>query len=127
MKQSNTIGSRREHIIKNLKFNYDKLNDLLYVYKENSNVYANVVIGEFHIELDKEGNVVGVEILKAFDLLSEYGITMELLENIKKVNLKIVTRDNSLLIFLMIASLMEEKSIPITMNGLESPIMQAMS
>ena len=114
-------------MIKNLKHNYDKINDLLYAYVEDSNVYANVVIGDFHIEFNKEGNVIGVEIMKASDFLNEYNVTKDLLENIKKIDLKIVIRDNSLLIFLMMASLIEEKSIPITMNDLESPIMQAMA
>ena len=127
MRQSNTTRSKREYTVKNLKFDYDKSNDLLYVYKEDSSVYANVIIGEFHIELDKEGNVVGVEVLNASELLSEYGVNKDLLVNMKKTELKIVVRNNSLLIFLMISSLIEEKSIPITMNDLESPIMRAMA
>jgi len=127
MRQSNTIRNRKEYIVKNLKFDYDKYNDLLYIYKENSDVYANVVIGEFHIEFDRESSVVGMEILNASELLSEYGINENLLTNMKKAELKIVLRDNSLLIFLLLSSPAEEKSVPITMNGLESPLMQAMA
>lgn len=126
MKQLNTIGNRREYLIRDLKFNYDNLNDLFYVYKENSSVYANVVIGDFHVEFSKEGQVVGIEILNASDLLEEYDVSKDMLENIKKVEIKIVNKDNSLLIFLMIASLADvEKAVPITMNNFESPMMQA--
>ena len=127
MRQSNTTKNRKEYIVKNLKFKYNNYNDLLYLYKEDSNVYANVIIGGFHIEFDKEGSVVGMEVLNASELLNEYGIDNMLLTNISKAELKVVVRDNSLLIFLMLSSLVEEKSIPITLNGLESPLMQAMA
>lgn len=127
MRQSNTIRNRKEYTVKNLKFDYDKFNDLLYIYKEDSSVYANIVIGEFHIDIDKEGNIVGVEVLNASELLNEYGVNKNLLINLKTVEMKVVVRDNSLLMFLMLGSLVEEKSIPITMNGFESPIMQAMA
>lgn len=127
MKRLNITGNRSEYLIRDLKFNYDNLNDLLYIYKENSSVYANVVIGDFHVEFSKEGQVVGMEILNASDLLEEYDVSKDMLENIKKVEIKIVNRDNSLLIFLMIASLTDvEKAVPITMNNFESPIMRAM-
>ena len=127
MKRLNTTGNRSEYLIKGLKFNYDNLNDLLYVYKENSSVYANVVIGDFHVEFSKEWQVVGMEILNASDLLGEYDVSKDMLENIKKIEIKIVNRDNSLLIFLMIASLADvERAVPITMNNFESPIMQAL-
>jgi len=115
---------RKEYIIKNLKFNYDKLNDLLYIYKENSKIYTNIVIGEFHLEFSKEGEIVGMEVLKASELLSEYGMSQKLLENIDNVNFKVVINNNSLLVFLGINALNEEKSATITMNDIKSPIMQ---
>lgn len=124
MKPLNIQGNRRQYLVKNLKFNYDSLNDLLYVYKPESNVYANVVIGEFHLEFDKNGEVVGLEVLKASEILSEYEVSEETLKNIEKINIKIVIRDNSLLMFLMIFALNEQKSIPVTMNSLKSPLMQ---
>jgi len=127
MKPLNIQGNRKEYLVKNLKFNYDSLNDLLYVYKSDCNVYANVVVGEFHLEFSKEGNVVGLEVLKASEILDEYEITKEILENIKAVSLKIVTRENSLLVFLGINTLNIQKSVAITTNNLESPLMQSMA
>ncbi|MAG20360.1 hypothetical protein CL618_02920 [archaeon] len=127
MKQLNITRSRKEYIIKDLKFNYDKLNDLLYVYRENSNVYTNIVVGEFHLEFDKEGEIVGMEILKASELLSEYGILKKSLENIENVSFKVVVNNNSLLVFLGINALNEEKSATITMSDIKSPIMQVVA
>lgn len=127
MKQLNITGSRKEYSIKNLRFNYDRLNDILYVYKKDSSAYSNVMIGEFHLEIDRKGEVVGIEILKASELLKEYGISRRILENIDGVDLRVVVKNNSMLVFLVIRALKQEKSATITMNNLESPVMAAIA
>lgn len=127
MKQANITRGKKQYFIKNLKYDYDKLNDLLYVYKKDSNVYSNVMIGEFHLEFDKNMNVVGLEILKASDILDAYNIPKRILENIEKVELKVVVKNNSLLVFMIIHALNQEKSAAITMNNLEAPIMKAIA
>jgi uncharacterized protein YuzE len=127
MRQLNTIRNRKESFIRNLKFHYDELNDLLYAYKENSAVYSNVMIGEFHLEFNKNKELVGIEILKASDILKEYGISQAILKNIQKVDLKAVINNNSLLVFITIYSKGQHKSAAITMSNLESPIMRAIA
>ena len=127
MKRLNITGYRKEYLVKNMKFNYDELNDLLYVYKKDSSVYSNVMIGEFHLELNKNGEIVGIEILKASEILSEFDIPQEILQHIDKAELKVVIRNNSLLVSLMIHGLDQDKSATITMNNLESPIMHAIA
>lgn len=127
MKQSNITRNRKEQFIGNLEFNYDKLNDLLYVYKKNSNVYSNVMIGDFHLEFNRNNELVGIEVLNASEILGEYGIPLKILENIKKVDLKVITRGNSLLVFMIIDSMDQTKSATITMNNLEAPIMEAIA
>ena len=127
MKQSGTIRNRKEHFIRNLEFNYDELNDLLYVYKKNSTVYSNVMIGDFHLEFNKNSELVGIEVLNALDILGEYEIHGNILKNINKVDLKVVTSGNSLLVFMIIYSMNQAKSAAITMNNLEAPIMEAIS
>jgi uncharacterized protein YuzE len=127
MKRSNITRNRKEKMIQNLEFSYDKKNDLLYVYNKKASVYTNVVVGEFHIEFSKEGDVVGVEVLRASDLLKEYGISKRLLENINDVTLKVVVQGNSLLVFMIISALNEEKTATITMNNLASPMMKAVT
>lgn len=124
MKPSNIIRNRTEQTIHNLKFNYDKLNDLLYAYKENSSVYTNIIIGNFHLEFNKDNELVGIEILNATDILAEYNIPNKFLESIQKMNLKIVTNGNSMLIFLILSTTTETKSATITLNNLEIPIMK---
>ena len=124
MRLSNITRNRREYLVKKLKFNYDKENDLFYTYKEDSQVYSNVMIGDFHIEFNKNGEVIGVEVLNASDVFYEYQIPTAFLENIKEINIKIVIRNNLMLICLIINSMNQEKSAMITMNNVESAIMQ---
>jgi uncharacterized protein YuzE len=127
MKQSNIIRNRKEHFIKNLEHDYDSLNDLLYVYKKGAGVYSNVVIGDFHLEFNKNSELVGIEILNASGILKEYKISRKVLENINKADLKVVISGNSLLIFLIICSEGQTKSATIAMNNLESPVMDAIT
>lgn len=126
MRRSSIIGNRR-YSISNLKYSYDSLNDLLYVYKEGSQVYSTVVVGEFHLEINKIKELVGLEILNASELLAEYDIPKRILKNIDNVEMKVVVRNNSFLVFLIIHALNQEKLATITMNNLESPIMQAIA
>ncbi len=127
MKQLNITKNRKEHFIRNLKFNYDELNDLLYVYKKDSSVYSNVMIGDFHLEFNKNCELVGIEILNASDILSEYEIPLKILKNINKIDLKVVTSGNLLLVFMIVYSMDQAKLATITMNNLEAPIMQAIA
>ena len=124
MRQSDITKSR---IIKHLCFEYDKLNDLLYIYKKNANVYSNVEIGDIHVEFDKYAQVIGVEILRASEILKEYKISKRILENIDNVDLKIVARNNLLMVFIIISALNQEKEAAITLNNLGAPIMEAAS
>ncbi len=123
MKRLNITGNRKEYSVKNLLFDYDKLNDLLYVYKKDSHVYSNVMIGEFHLEFNKSGELIGMEILNASDILADYGIPKRSLDNIQKIDLKTVVRNNSILVFVVIKALNHERSATVMMNNLESPIM----
>ncbi len=123
MKQQN-ISSRKQQLIRNLNFNYDGLNDLLYVYKRDSSIYSNVVVGEFHLEFNKDRELIGLEVLNASGVLGEYGISKKELENIEKIELKTISRNNSLIVFLIIKGQNQEKSAAITMNNFNSPIMQ---
>jgi len=127
MRQPNIITTKSRRTIKNLKFSYDDLNDLLYAYKENSSVHSNVVVGDFHLEFSKKGELVGIEILNASDILKEYDIPKKILKNIEKITIKVISSGNSLLVFLNIFAMKQEKSATITMNNMEMPFMQEMA
>src|SRR3989338_6115240 len=89
MKRPNTS---RAHSLSGLRFAYDKRNDLLYVYKPNAAVFSTVVLGEFHLEFSRSKDVVGLEVLRAAEVLAEYGISRALLEHIERAELRVVPR-----------------------------------
>lgn len=123
MKRSN-ISGRKQYFVKGLTYSYDEENDLFYAHKKDANVYSNVVIGEFHLEVTKQGEIVGIEILRASEVLQEYGISKKILEHMDEVRLKVIVRNDSLLVFLLINGLNQECSATIAMNNLNSPINQ---
>lgn len=125
MKHSNIIQNRKEHFLKNLEFHYDTVNDLLYVFKKDASVYSTIVVGEFHVECSKNSEIVGIEVLRASEILSEYGISQHDLEHIHKAEIKSVVRNNSLLVSLILHSLNQEKSAVITLTSLDA--VQALS
>ena len=128
MKQSNTMRNRKVTFIRNLEHDYDELNDLLYVYKKKANVYSNVMIGDFHLEFTRDGELAGIEILNASGILEEFKIHKKILENITKVDLKVVARGSSLLIFMIVYSGSQTKAeATITLNNLEPAIMETIA
>lgn len=127
MKQSNIIRNKKEYIVRNLKNKYDNKNDLFYVYKQDSNVYSNIVIGNFHLEIDKAGKIIGVEILNASDILKEYNIAKNFLNNTDKIELKVVNKGNLMIIFLVFNTKNQTKTATITMNSLDSQIAKVMA
>ena len=64
------------------------------------------------------------EKIKASDLLKEYDVSKSLLNNLDGIKIRVVVRSDSLIVFLVIGAMNKERSIPITTNNLESPIMQ---
>ncbi len=128
MKPLNIIRSKKQYFIRKLKYKYDESNDLFYVYKKDTQVYSNVMIGDFHLEFSKERELIGIEIANASELLKEFGIKKETLEDIDKVELRVVVSNNSFLVFVGIKGKnQEKKSATITMNNLDSPLMGKMA
>lgn len=119
MKPTPTNGNRKEYMVKDLAFTYDALNDLFYAYQEDASVYSNRIVGEFHLELDQAGTVLGVEILHANEVLSEYGITLKMLQTLSHLTMKVVERNRSLIVFIAFQTPKEEKTATITS---ESPL-----
>ncbi len=118
---------KSSNIKKHIKFEYDQHNDLLYIFDEKHKVDNTLIVGDFHIEINENGNVVGVEVLNASDILKVYSISKEMLSNIDAVDLKAVVINNSLIISIIFHALNQEKSAIITMNTIDSPVMRALA
>jgi len=123
MRQGN-IMVKRNYNVKQLKSYYDAENDLFYAHKENTKVFSNIMLGDFHIEYDREGNIVGIEVLNATDVLKEYGVSKEMLKQMQDVQIKVIEKQSTILVWLIIVGKGKEQGIPITVNNPESPMQQ---
>ncbi|MFH1072502.1 MAG: DUF2283 domain-containing protein [Nanoarchaeota archaeon] len=116
MKRRNTDNNRSEYLIKEMAFHYDTAHDLLYLYKKNSKVHTTSIVGDFHLEFDTTGKIVSLEVLHAKDILSEFKISQDDLEHLHAVELKVVKNNSSLLLFIHVSALREEKSATIAVD-----------
>ena len=76
---------------KKFKVSYDKDGDVLTFYREEAKVEESVeVTEEMIIDLDKEGKIVGVELLEAYQFLHTINekITQELLSAVQEAELQ---------------------------------------
>ncbi len=66
-----------------MKINYDKTIDALYIYLKKSKVAKTVEMnGRLIIDLDKKGDVVGIELLDASEQLSKKSLESQILRGI---------------------------------------------
>jgi len=96
--------------------NYDAVNDLLYVYKKDTKVDHNESIGDIYLDISKTGEVIGIEILNASDILKEFGIQQKMLEHLTGAELKVVKNANAFLVVLTLHSENNEKSAMIALS-----------
>ena len=89
-------------------FDYDQQNDSLFAYKK-AKIKGSIDIGYFIIDISTQGKVVGVEILDVSEVLKNLGISdpKEFLDNIKRAGFRAVYQHDSIIIYFMIAHLME--------------------
>ena len=90
---------------------YDDFSDRLTVFNGDEKVVDNIVVGDYVISLSKGGNVIGLEIIGISNVLRDYEINTEILNNLKNVELKAVSRNGAIYIFFNLESEIDMKSI----------------
>lgn len=106
-------------------FDYDYKNDSLYIVKPNSKIKQSVYIDDLILDVDENGNVVGLELLSASKV---FGIPKKYLRHIKNVKFSIsYNRSNKILfvsLLILIKTQNQEKQIKhIDEIQLEKPIL----
>jgi len=88
---------------KECKFSYSELDDSLIVScrEENENVKQRFSLGNFIFNLTGRGKIVGVQILNSSEVLSDYNLNPNLLNEIQEVNLLVAKKDDCLMIALI--------------------------
>ena len=98
----------------NTKIIYDKEEDILFLTK-GKKVKASIEVGDFIIDIDKDGFVASIEILNASENLN---LEKEKLANIQKASMVVTYKQNYIYIYLVLLIKKQEKSIsiPLTIN-----------
>ena len=101
-----------EKMAKEAKIDYDKENDILYVYtKEHAS--DSVEFDNFVIDYSSRGMIVGVEIMKATDFINKFGLKKSFLENATAASISVIQGKEYALIKVLIAAAGDTKEITV--------------
>ncbi len=103
--------------ISEMKFDYDKENDDLYIIRKDSNVKSSVMFGDMILDVSKDDMLVGIEMLDASNIL---GVSCENLESIIRAEMHVFYKPNMVLVRIRIflKNTEREISIPIATETL---------
>ena len=68
------------------KISYNEEDDVISIYKEGK-VKGNIMIGGFVFDISYKGEIIGIEVLNATKNLEMFGITKDMLKNVKTARL----------------------------------------
>lgn len=88
------------------EFDYDFMNDSLFIFKKETKSKASVELGNFVYDFDDKNQIAGIEILSATDTLAElvnHDVSKELLKSIKNADVKTRIISNLLMIRIQLA------------------------
>ncbi len=105
-----------------VKFDYDKENDDLYMIRKDASVKSSVMFGDVILDVSKDGKLVGIEMLDASNII---GISGENLEGIVRADMQVFYKPNMVIIriHLFLENTEKELSIPIaTETSLEAAV-----
>lgn len=99
--------------LKGQKFvwDYSRKSDILNIHKAGRKVDGSAELEDFTIDFDKEGIVLGIEIMYASEFLSDAGIQKEQLAQIREAELIVNKRNNYAVIWIrLILPVLSEKA-----------------
>jgi len=105
---------------KECRFHYSDLDDSLIVSckEENENVKERFSLGSFIFNLTGRGKIVGIQILNASEVLPEYNINPNILNELKSINLIVAQKNECLIIALIFSFKNQEAKISIPLINL---------
>jgi len=92
-------------------FDYDEISDSLIISNktEFDVVKDNFMFDDIVLSLTSDGKICSVEILSASNYLKEIGLSPEILQDIKDVELKVISKRDSVVIMFNINSIIDSK------------------
>ena len=105
---------------KECRFSYSDLDDSLIVSckDENENVKGRFNLGNFIFNLTGKGKIVGIQILNASEVLSDYNINPNILSDLKNINLITAQKKGCLFVALVLMFKNQEAKISIPLMNL---------
>ena len=110
-----------------VKFNYDKENDDLFIYFPDKKSNGAVEIGNFVLDFDENENLVALQIIDASQVLSKLVSKILELTKIKDLNLNIVNFRNMITIKLNIITDSEQETANIIIPRIKQEESPALS
>jgi len=108
--------------MQNCRFSYSNYDDSLIISckDENENVKNNFSLGNFIFSLTRRGKIVGIQVLETSEVLSDYNLKPELLNELKNVDLIIENKDGAIMMALLFS--FNDKEGKITLPLMNTPI-----
>lgn len=96
------------------QWDYSEQSDILNIHNIGKKVHGGAELGDFTVDFDREGNIIGLEIMNVSDFLQEVGIKHDQLKHLCGVEFQVTSKAN--LRYLWIKLLLPdqiEKIIPV--------------
>ena len=108
----------------NFVWDYSKKSDILNIHKAGRKVDGSAEFEDFTVDFDREGQVVGIEIMYASEFLSNAGIQKEQLSKIQEAELLVNKRNNYAVIWikLILPNLSEESGEAVVEKKITLPV-----
>ena len=109
---------------KDCRFNYNELDDsLIASFKEqNENVKERFTMGNFIFNLTGRGKIVGIHILNASDVLTDYNLNPNILSELKGVQIIIAKKEGLLGIALILICQNQQGKISIPLMNMSQTL-----
>lgn len=82
---------------KNYQWDYSEQSDILNIHKKDSFVAGSAELGDFTVDFDAQGEIVGIELMNVADFLGESQISPDLLEKIVDADMVIKHRRDGII------------------------------
>lgn len=100
--------------IKQFSWDYSVKTDIFNIRHINKKSKGNAELGDFTIDFDSNGNVIGIEIINASEFLNQVGITKEDLANLNNAKLTVTQKNNNMFVWIILRLPHDiEKCIPL--------------
>ncbi len=91
-----------EQKTKQFTWDYNEKSDILNVRKINKKSDGNAELGDFTVDFDTKGNVIGIEIMNASEFLGQVGITKEELAKLNDAELTVTQKNNNMFVWMIL-------------------------